>query len=375
MGNPITATGYLVLACATASFYKAIEQVIVKMPGISNYALFFLLLCMSYLEGAMGLFFTGATASMPAAFFTAGLVLFIMSAYCAGPLAYMYYNSLINAGIKGTAVHLLPAAVTGITSLWLLAASPSSYTGAMRDNFFLANHGFPMYLLMAGAVLSIVAYTSKILIIELSVRNSPAIKMEVRSMIVITAGLLLSPVALLTGFFSGRTWLAACGAALLIANNTLFILAHARYQDFFQALGREVRQARYRKRLMKGLDVDLLRERLEDLMHRDKYYHNYDISMNSTAEMLAITPHQLSFFLNKKLRAGFRNYINGFRVEEAKQLLVDRLDQTVLAIGFHVGFGSKTAFNVAFKEHTGKTPTEYREEQVKKPGDDKILLR
>jgi AraC-like DNA-binding protein len=366
MGTSITITGYLILGCATASFYKAIEQVIVKKAGTSNYALFSLLLCMSYLEGAMGLFFKGATAAMPPALFVSGLVLFIMSAYLAGPLAYAYYNSLINPGIGGTAVHLIPAVAAGALSIWLLAAAPSSYIVGMRDNFFLADHGFPMHLLMACAVLSIVIYTSKILIIELSVRNSPSIKLEVRSMITITAGLLLSPVALLAGFLTGLIGISAFGAILLIFNNLLFILAHVRYHDFFQALGREVRQARYRKKILQGMDTALLQERLTDLMEGEKYYRNFELSMKSTADMLSITPHQLSFFLNKKLRVDFRKYINGFRVEEAKKLLADSLDQNVLTIGFHVGFGSKTSFNVAFKEFTGKTPTEYREEHVKR---------
>ena len=131
-------------------------------------------------------------------------------------------------------------------------------------------------------------------------------------------------------------------------------------------MGREVRLARYRKSMLKGLDVDVLHERLNDLMNVEKYYQNFDISMKSTADELSITPHQLSWFLNKKLRIDFRNFINRCRVEEAKGLLIDKLDQNVLTIGFHVGFGSKTSFNVTFKEYTGKTPKEYRNEFYKK---------
>jgi AraC-like DNA-binding protein len=167
------------------------------------------------------------------------------------------------------------------------------------------------------------------------------------------------------GFIFQWILLSAFGSLLLSINNLLFILAQDKYQDFFQSLGREIRLARYNKSILKGLDIKSLKDRLHYLMDEEKYYRSFDISMKSTADELSITPHQLSCFLNKKLHIDFRNFINRYRIKEAKQLLIDNPGQNVLAICFHVGFGSKTAFNVTFKEFTGKSPTEYRDEYVK----------
>ena len=57
--------------------------------------------------------------------------------------------------------------------------------------------------------------------------------------------------------------------------------------------------------------------------------------------------------------------MNGYRVEEAKRLLVDPRNQnyTILSVGFEAGFNSKTTFNTVFKKFTGFTPTEFREKK------------
>ena len=327
--------------------------------------LLLLMLGMAYLQAAMGIFFIGAARMLPTALYVTGLIVFLVAAYLAGPLSYLYYNALINPLTIKAKMHLAPAIAVSICAILYLASRPMEYLSSIRENFFYADHEAALYILLAGAVLFIVAYTATILKIELSVRNSASIRLAVRSLIVITAGLLLSPILLYAGFILKWIWLTGIGAVLLILNNLLFILAQVRYRDFFQAMGKEVRLARYRKSMLKGLDVDVLHERLNYLMNEEKYYQNFDISMKSTADELSITPHQLSWFLNKKLRIDFRNFINRCRVEEAKQLLVEKLDQNVLTIGFHVGFGSKTSFNVTFKKYTGKTPKEYRNEFFK----------
>lgn len=371
MGPCVTITGYFILACAVATLYKAVEQLIVPKAETSNYALLLLLLCITYLQAAMGLFFTGVTAAMPLPLVIVGIFWFIIAAYLAGPLAFLYYNTLINPLVISARLHLLPAIAASIPVAWYLWSSSPEYLAAMKENFFYAGHRVPAYIVMTGAVALIVAYTATILRIEVSVRNSAPIRTAVRSLIVVTAGLLLSPVALIAGFALGSIGLSAFGAVLLCVFNLCFMFAHARYHDFFVALGREVRHARYRKSMLRGLDIGALRERLECLMEVEKYYHNFDISMKSTADELSISPHQLSWFLNKKMRIDFRNYINRYRVEEAKELLAGSLGRNVLTVGFHVGFGSKTSFNVTFKEFTGKTPTEYRQEHLEKTGNGK----
>jgi AraC-like DNA-binding protein len=63
------------------------------------------------------------------------------------------------------------------------------------------------------------------------------------------------------------------------------------------------------------------------------------------------------------MKKNFYDLINGYRVEEAKRLLLDTKNRnyTILSVGFEAGFNSKTTFNTVFKKFTGHTPTDFRE--------------
>ncbi len=367
----ILIAGYFILGCAVIAGYKAIEQVLVRPADTPHYMLALLMLCLCYLQAAFGLFFTGATAALPAGLFITGLIVFSIASYLAAPLAYLYYRALVNAprGYREY-LHLAPAVAAALVAVpYCLALSPAR-ADIIQTDFFYTDHDPLVHAIFTGAVLVVLSYLFALMKIEYSVRGSASIRPVVRSLFLITGGLLAVPAALYGGFLIHQIWLSALGAVLFCVNILLFIFAHVRYHDFFRSMGREIRLAQYRKSLLKGLDMDIIRERLNHLMERERYYRNFEVSMKSVADELSITPHQLSMYLNKKLRIDFRKFINRYRVEEAKELLSENNGRNVLTIGFHVGFGSKTSFNVIFKEFTGKTPTEYREERLKRPHDD-----
>ena len=56
----------------------------------------------------------------------------------------------------------------------------------------------------------------------------------------------------------------------------------------------------------------------------------------------------------------FFDYINSYRVAEAKEKIAKEPAQTLLQIAYAVGFNSKNSFNSAFKKHVGMTPSAYR---------------
>ena len=57
-----------------------------------------------------------------------------------------------------------------------------------------------------------------------------------------------------------------------------------------------------------------------------------------------------------------RNGENNYRINEAKKILVNEPDKTVLYVGLEVGFKSKSAFHINFTKIAGLTPTQYRQE-------------
>ncbi|MDN3593956.1 helix-turn-helix domain-containing protein [Zunongwangia endophytica] len=103
-------------------------------------------------------------------------------------------------------------------------------------------------------------------------------------------------------------------------------------------------------------------ENLISYMETEKPYLNPSLSLRNLADQMGMNSRELSIIINQKLNQHFFDFVNGYRIKEAMNILVDptKKDETVLEILYEVGFNSKSSFNTAFKKHTGKTPTEYR---------------
>ncbi len=104
--------------------------------------------------------------------------------------------------------------------------------------------------------------------------------------------------------------------------------------------------------------------KLKHLMKNEKVYSDADISLQSLAEKLSVTPHLLSKVLNERLNQNFAEFINSYRIEEAKRILKSPKGarQKIEALSFEVGFNSRVAFYRAFKKYTNITPTQYKKE-------------
>lgn len=97
-------------------------------------------------------------------------------------------------------------------------------------------------------------------------------------------------------------------------------------------------------------------------METDKPYTDGDLNLQKLARQLSIPPQHLSQIINERLNQSFVDFINTYRVEEAKRRLVDPAKKhfSLLAIAEEVGFNSKSSFNLVFKKHTNMTPSEFR---------------
>jgi AraC-like DNA-binding protein len=98
----------------------------------------------------------------------------------------------------------------------------------------------------------------------------------------------------------------------------------------------------------------------------EKPYLNPKISLQEVSLVLDINPNRLSQAINEKTGLTFKDYINSYRVVEAKLLLSSPEFQklTVEAIAEKAGFYSKSPFYSAFKKHAGMTPKEFVATQV-----------
>lgn len=105
-----------------------------------------------------------------------------------------------------------------------------------------------------------------------------------------------------------------------------------------------------------------VKSRLNDLITNEELYLDLELSLGKLAKRLEISSHQLSYVINKGYNQNFYSFVNKFRIEKAKKLLLSKeLDKySIVGIAFESGFNSKTTFNTLFKKITGMTPSEYK---------------
>jgi AraC-like DNA-binding protein len=104
-----------------------------------------------------------------------------------------------------------------------------------------------------------------------------------------------------------------------------------------------------------------LKEKLGLLMADEKPYLDETLSLPGLAEKMGVSVHNLSYLLNEGFHANFFQFINQYRIEEAKKLLVSPAHRhlSMVGIAYECGFSSKTTFNTTFKKMTGMSPTAF----------------
>jgi AraC-like DNA-binding protein len=110
-------------------------------------------------------------------------------------------------------------------------------------------------------------------------------------------------------------------------------------------------------------DQDIAK-RLEQLMLQKKFYTNPEITLDKLAEAAGYPPKKISLTIKQCYQQNFYEYINRYRIAEAKRLLAEQGPQakSITDIYFAVGFNSKSVFNTFFKRLEGMTPSQYREQ-------------
>ena len=139
-----------------------------------------------------------------------------------------------------------------------------------------------------------------------------------------------------------------------------------------------VLNALYRPNLFAGINKDLvpvklvneLKEEPEQLknllqfMETEKPYLDDKLTLQKLAAQFNLPEKQLSLLINQHTGKHFFDFINEFRINDAKTLLKEQSQLTVLEVLYEVGFNSKSSFYTAFKKETNLTPTDYRKSMV-----------
>ena len=108
--------------------------------------------------------------------------------------------------------------------------------------------------------------------------------------------------------------------------------------------------------------------RISSLMEREAPYRDEILSLRQLAGMLGVEPMRLSYHLNLNHAKSFRSYINELRLEAVCRDLTADPRRTILDTAFANGFNSKSSFNTLFYKRYGRTPKEFRRENLERLG-------
>jgi len=115
-------------------------------------------------------------------------------------------------------------------------------------------------------------------------------------------------------------------------------------------------------------DVELLNRKkfqaLEEHMGNEKPYLDSELNAFDLAKSLNLSQRNLSRIITENGYLNFNNYVNHYRIEEAKRLLQspESANLTMIGIGFEAGFNSKATFYSTFKKYTGLTPSQFHKD-------------
>ncbi|HOO83715.1 MAG TPA: helix-turn-helix domain-containing protein [Prolixibacteraceae bacterium] len=108
-----------------------------------------------------------------------------------------------------------------------------------------------------------------------------------------------------------------------------------------------------------------LMAKVNQLVENKKLYLDPELSLHHIAMQLNEKERDISQAINSIQNRNFKDYLNSYRIKKACELLNATPQKPVYEIMYESGFNTKGAFNLAFKKITGKTPTEYRDNESK----------
>ncbi len=110
-----------------------------------------------------------------------------------------------------------------------------------------------------------------------------------------------------------------------------------------------------------GSKGDITLDALKAVASEPSFFTSPEASLKGLANKTGCHPNTISRLINEETDGHFNDFLNGYRIELAKQRLKAEAFQhlTVEGIGQSVGFRSKSSFYQAFRKSTGMSPSQF----------------
>ena len=277
-----------------------------------------------------------------------------------GPTLHSYLkstlgNQLISA--KDYLTQLLPGGILLIFSLFGLNQQLQPYL-----TFLLLGY-LGVYLILSHNTLA----AKKVVVLKVIQKSSHSSRDWVNkfNLVVLLTFVFLTAI-LETFFLSPRMQYRYVFIAMAIGFSFLiirFILIKVREVYRFYKKRNEIKEIeKYKDSILSKSESRALAKKLEELMLNKKPFLDDELDLASLALLLKTHAKSLSQVINENFNRNFFDYVNTFRIEEAKRMLLDPKysEYKIYEVMYEVGFNSRSSFNSAFKKVAGVTAKQFR---------------
>ena len=149
----------------------------------------------------------------------------------------------------------------------------------------------------------------------------------------------------------------------LIFSILLFFIGFLGYMQNHTVVDLEIEVKNSEIQRTKNYNSNKLNEKLLDLFVNEAIYKHPDLKITHISEKLHTNRTYISKHINTEFSCTFNDFVNRYRIEEAKRLLVEDSSKSYSLnyISEKSGFGSMGSFMRVFREFEGITPGQFRE--------------
>jgi AraC-like DNA-binding protein len=168
------------------------------------------------------------------------------------------------------------------------------------------------------------------------------------------------------GFYQPEilSWLQVAHQVNLVRTDAVMVPA-APVPGMLQGTNETISRGKYNKSLLTNARVADIARQLLELMESRKPYLEPDLTISELADKLSVSSHNLSQVFSRKMSKSFFDFVNEYRVQEARRLLRSPhyTHLSILGIALDAGFNSKNAFYSAFRKCMGMTPSAFMKQR------------
>jgi AraC-like DNA-binding protein len=281
-----------------------------------------------------------------------------------GPFLYLYVKFHFRKDLNFKPIyflHFVPfAAIIFLTAIGFKVCNSTMFLVLLSFMFIYCLLGFTEITHYKKVILQVSAnsnnsetkWVKTLLLIQLAIIILNFLHLQLKEIIVFDLEFTLEP-------------LVQVGIFVLV---NIIIFQGLKNPQFFQKISKtdlviaEINQSKEKVNKLNLGELKPLAIELEEYMSQYKPFLNPELNLDTLAEALKVHSKTLSQVINQIIGSNFSEYINSYRIEEAKLLLQNNKDKnlTIMEVMYDVGFNSRSVFNTAFKNKTGLTPSQFK---------------